>query len=789
MKLLHILLLLVFTTCSDSEVYIETILIKPNQSLSLIEPSFNSMNSVSFGLTPPEVYSTSNTPRIRILNIDDALNYEAALGSLTSNPTDIVTWTDINDNHQFTGLSLSNCSVYFISLRSRDSEGEYGTVQTSWALTATNSGPSNPTIDSVGTDHSLHAAPTIGITQATDACGNKYGYLAELIDNSDSSVVARTNHSGSSFKLTNIALDYGGTYYFRIKSVDLYGGLSSGVNSSTFQPSASGVFDNLSDNTYTLKEDKSYSFTPENLLPELTSTTRDEVIISSVSINNGSITESSTNNWVLLPPKNYSGNLTLSFTATLGSETTTETRTVTVTPVADIPTTSVRAFSLDSTPLTTADFSSESSGVSFDLTKSTIQTSGSQSNRWNVTSVTGSSHDDNFYFSNLSSGDSYTVTAGSGEDSIYLDQFASNLATIDNDGGTITIDTGNSTTATINYTGVSNFVFSSSVFDGNPHSIELKTPHHNWNIVGKTLSVHSQALEDEAIGILNFKGTLDSNYSLETSVNSTNGVRANGGIIFDYVDDDNFKVVVARIGIQKWSIEEMINGVKTIHVRTEVIPTMARNTAESMELRVSGQVASIYSGGTFQVSHDFGEDLNDGLIGVMTDYANTNFVLSMAPSNWAPAVEDINISMQQRDGSYTTDNLLLRAIDAENESLSFSSYTSPTGGKRRKNSDNSFTYTPWFNFTGKDKFTYTVTDGVNSATGTINIDVLSDASVTILDGESFKINLGIGLSDSDGSESATIILGIYHLARLLQMVVQQSQLQALILMFPLFNII
>ena len=58
-----------------------------------------------------------------------------------------------------------------------------------------------------------------------------------------------------------------------------------------------------------------------------------------------------------------------------------------------------------------------------------------------------------------------------------------------------------------------------------------------------------------------------------------------------------------------------------------------------MELRVSGQVASIYSGGTFQVSHDFGEDLNDGLIGVMTDYANTNFVLSMAPSNWVPQLK------------------------------------------------------------------------------------------------------------------------------------------------------
>ena len=111
--------------------------------------------------------------------------------------------------------------------------------------------------------------------------------------------------------------------------------------------------------------------------------------------------------------------------------------------------------------------------MSFDLTKSTIQTSGSQSNRWNVTSVTGSSHDDNFILA-IFSGNIYTVTAGSGEDSIYLDQFASNLATIDNDGGTITIDTGNSTTATINYTGVSNFVFSSSVLMGTHILLNLK---------------------------------------------------------------------------------------------------------------------------------------------------------------------------------------------------------------------------------------------------------------------------------------------------------------------------
>ena len=154
------------------------------------------------------------------------------MGTLTSQPEDIVSWTDIADN-QVIGLSLSDCSVYFISLRTRDGEGNYGATQTSWALTATSVGPGAPTIDSIDTDHNLHSSPTM-VGPAMDQCGNKVGYLVELIDVSEETVAARTNQSASSFRMTNLALDYGESYYFRIKSVDIYGGESSSVTSSSF---------------------------------------------------------------------------------------------------------------------------------------------------------------------------------------------------------------------------------------------------------------------------------------------------------------------------------------------------------------------------------------------------------------------------------------------------------------------------------------------------------------------------------------------------------------------------
>ena len=715
-------------------------------------------NSVSFSLLAPNEYVSGVTPRIKILNIDSELNYEAALGTLTSQPEDIVSWTDIADNHQFTGLSLSDCSVYFISLRTRDGEGNYGATQTSWALTATSVGPGAPTIDSIDTDHNLHSSPTVQMSPATDQCGNKVGYLAELIDVSEETVVARTNQSASSFRMTNLALDYGESYYFRIKSVDIYGGESSSVTSSSFQPSTSGVFDNLDNNSYTTNEDVALSLNKASLLPELSESTRDQTSVTAISVSNGSITESTENNWVFIPPGNFNGNITLSFSVQLGSETSSESRVITVNAVADMPTTAISAFSLSEAPLTTADFSAENESITFDPTISIQQTVGDTSDRWSVSSVTGSSHDDTFFFSSLSNSDSYTVTGGSGQDTISLEKYPSNLVTINNNANTITIDLGNSNSASISYSSIENFIFSSNVFDGNPHAIDIKSNHHNWNIVGKNISVLSPADEDEAIAVLKYNGTLDSNFNLETSVLTDTGNWANGGIIFDYIDEDNFKVVVARVGLQKWSIERMSSGSLSDVAQTPVIPSMARGVTQNMELRVVGSVASIYSEGVFQVSHDFGEALNDGKIGVMVDNARTDFVLSMAPSNWAPSVKDVNLTMQQRDETLITPNLLGLAFDPEAASLSYSNYSTPSGGKRILNSDNTFTYTPWFNFIGNDSFSYTVSDGVNSSTGTIKINVFSDASVTIADGGAFKINLGLSHEDRDGSESIVVLL-------------------------------
>ena len=74
---------------------------------------------------------------------------------------------------------------------------------------------------------------------------------------------------------------------------------------------------------------------------------------------------------------------------------------------------------------------------------------------------------------------------------------------------------------------------------------------------------------------------------------TTNGNWANGGIIFDYQDENNFKVAVARIGLRKWSIEEMENGTLTDRAQTPVISSLARNVAQTIELRVTGQTAAI----------------------------------------------------------------------------------------------------------------------------------------------------------------------------------------------------
>lgn len=70
----------------------------------------------------------------------------------------------------------------------------------------------------------------------------------------------------------------------------------------------------------------------------------------------------------------------------------------------------------------------------------------------------------------------------------------------------------------------------------------------------------------------------------------------------------------------------------------------------------------------------------------------------------------------------TTINVLANDTDAEGATLTVTGNTEPTNGSVEK-TDNTFIYTPNADYSGRDTFTYTVSDGTLSSTGTVNVTV------------------------------------------------------------------
>ncbi len=80
--------------------------------------------------------------------------------------------------------------------------------------------------------------------------------------------------------------------------------------------------------------------------------------------------------------------------------------------------------------------------------------------------------------------------------------------------------------------------------------------------------------------------------------------------------------------------------------------------------------------------------------------------------------------------AYTTGNLLLDDIDADNDVLSISSVTDGAHGTVVSNGDGTVTYTPAADYDGSDSFTYTVSDGNGgSDIVTVNVTVVDTYSM------------------------------------------------------------
>ena len=504
------------------------------------------------------------------------------------------------------------------------------------------------------------------------------------------------------------------------------------------------------------REDTAFIITDEQLLATASDVDGGTLSVRNLASGNGTVFDNGDGTWTFTPDEHFSGQATLRYDVFDGVDATPVEGIISLSAVADAPTLFIQVANLDVQPNDTADFSDALTGVRFDLTNHDAQTVAGSTDRWDATEATGSDFDDVFAFGNLQAGETYTVHGGGGVNTIDLSAFPSGRVLLDNEARTITVDVdGEGNTATIYYDNVTKVEFDSSVFDGSPHSLELATD-HDWLVEGKSIEVFSHGGSDWAITPVGFEGALDENFTLEATVTAhKDGSWANGAIVFDYQDENNFKMAVARIGADNWSFEQFSDGVHSTVVSTGYI-RLDREVPNTIELRVEGSVASIYSGGVLQISHDFDEPLNDGRIGVATNNSHSSFELDMAPSNWAPSVEDYDLRMQIQEGEITTGNVLRDAVDPEGAELVLVGFSQGAHGTVEDNGDGTFSYRPVEGWVGSDNFTYQVSDGENITEGIVNVDVQGNAAVSVLRGEPFSLDLGAALVDVDGSETLTV---------------------------------
>ena len=134
--------------------------------------------------------------------------------------------------------------------------------------------------------------------------------------------------------------------------------------------------------------------------------------------------------------------------------------------------------------------------------------------------------------------------------------------------------------------------------------------------------------------------------------------------------------------------------------------------------------------GTVEYIPDAGFSGNDSFTYTVSDGELTDegtVTVSVGAVNKSPvAVVD---SIVGNEDSVIAGNVLSNDLDADGDNLAATLASKPSNGSVTFNADGSFEYTPDANFNGSDNFTYTVSDGEFSDTGTVNItvDAVNDA--------------------------------------------------------------
>lgn len=253
------------------------------------------------------------------------------------------------------------------------------------------------------------------------------------------------------------------------------------------------------------------------------------------------------------------------------------------------------------------------------------------------------------------------------------------------------------------------------------------TPNANFNGLDSfSYTVSDGSLDD--IGFVNLvvAPINDAPIATDDTAATSEGVEVSGNVLTNDIDIDGDELTVTIIG------ENSSPG------------------RGSVLLSPNGDF--VYTPGSNPNSTDsFSYVVSDGLL---SDTGRVDISILLA--NDAPSATD-DIAIVDEDMT-ATGNVLTNDTDAENDMLTAALASGPRNGVVTVNPDGSFEYLPTSNFNGSDNFTYTVSDGTSSDTGTVNVTVnpINDAPLAVNDTAQTTVNNAVAVnvlgndSDIDG---------------------------------------
>ena len=148
--------------------------------------------------------------------------------------------------------------------------------------------------------------------------------------------------------------------------------------------------------------------------------------------------------------------------------------------------------------------------------------------------------------------------------------------------------------------------------------------------------------------------------------------------------------------------------------------------------------------------------------GLLTDTGTVTVTIGSV--NDAPFAADDTASTDE--DTAVTINVLANDSDPELDTLSVTEVSTPGHGTAVLNGDNTVTYTPVLDYVGSDSFTYTVSDGLLTDTGTVTVTIgsVNDGPVAVDDSastdEDTAVTVDVLVNDSDPESDSLSVTSV-----------------------------